>query len=71
MNFDPVQEVLLYREKENIKWLGPYKTLCVEEKQAFIDKDGTKTHFLETNLHPYTINLNHLLFLDDEVYLIL
>ena len=46
--FKAGQEVLVFREKERVRWTGPYKITKIHGKQAFIDRDGTEVqHTIE------------------------
>ena len=51
--FKPGQEVLVFREKERVRWTGPYKITKIHGKQAFIDRDGTEVQHSISQLKPY------------------
>lgn len=51
--FKPGEEVLVYREKEKVKWTGPYHITRIENKQVFIDRDGTEVQHSISQIRPY------------------
>lgn len=51
--YKQVDEVLVYHEKEKIKWTGSYKIKLITEKQSYIEKYGTEIQHSLHQLIPY------------------
>ena len=47
------QKVLVYREKENPHWTGPFKIVRLLDKQVFIDRNGTEVQHSVSQIKPY------------------
>ena len=49
----PGQELLVYREKQNPNWTGPFKIIRLLDKQVFIDRHGTEVQHSVSQVRPY------------------
>ena len=56
----PGQEVLVYREKQNPHWTGPFKITGSLDKQVFIDRNGTEVQHSVSQVKPYIRDPNSL-----------
>jgi Reverse transcriptase (RNA-dependent DNA polymerase) len=54
-NYDIGQKVLVYRERDNPPWQGPYNVTKIENKQIFIDRNGKEVQHSVSQVKPFII----------------
>ena len=45
--------MLVYLEKQNHHWTGPFKIIRLQDKQVFIDRNGTEVQHSVSQVKPY------------------